>query len=267
MMANLDNAKDQPLAQELRRMVQALAAAGRASLPGSPDELLNSIVEAAARIFGAAAASILLVNEAEGILEFKVAYGASNRDLVGMRIPLNQGIAGYVAMSGQPIAISDVTQDTRFNRDFAKSTGYVPRSILATPLLVDDRVVGVMEVLDKINASSFGMQDMELLGLFARQAALAINQAQNIEDIYAVLLHSLKLLSTSDPDHITESLLASEKDSSMSGAHKDLLKIADQLNELSRLGEAEREMAVKILEAFSAYSQNKRHLSLGVPLR
>ncbi len=64
------------------------------ALPGSADALLRSIVEAAASIFGAAAASILLVNETESVLEFKVAHGASNRDLVGTRIPLDQGIAG-----------------------------------------------------------------------------------------------------------------------------------------------------------------------------
>jgi hypothetical protein len=97
------------------------------------------------------------VNEPDGVLEFKVAYGEGSRDLVGVRIPLNQGIAGYVAMSGQPIAISDVDQDARFNRDFARSTGYVPRSILATPLMAGDRVLGVMEILDKINAPAFGM--------------------------------------------------------------------------------------------------------------
>src|SRR4030065_2355586 len=134
-MGKPDGSKDNPLAAEVSRLVQSLAAAGKTVVPVSPDELLRSIVEAAARIFGAAAASILLVNELEGVLEFKVAHGASNRNLVGTRIPLNQGIAGYVAMSGQPIAISDVAQDTRFNRDFAKSTGYVPRSILAAPLL------------------------------------------------------------------------------------------------------------------------------------
>jgi len=96
------------LTEELGRLVQAIAAAGKSALPSSPDALLSSIVEAAAKIFGAAAASILLVNEKEGVLEFKVAYGVSNRDLVGTRIPLNQGIAGYVAMSAQPIAVSDV---------------------------------------------------------------------------------------------------------------------------------------------------------------
>ena len=262
-----DSPNNDPLVEELGRLVQALSSAGKTILPGSSDALLNSIVEAAARIFGAAAASILLVNEAEGVLVFKVAYGASDRDLVGTRIPINQGIAGYVAMSGQPIAISDVAQDTRFNRDFAKSTGYVPRSILATPLLAGERVLGVMEVLDKINAPSFGMQDMELLGLFARQAALAIDQAQNTENLSEALVLSLKRLAASDAEHPADSLLAALEAKPEAGSQNDLMKLAAILYEFSRMGEAERAMVLKILTAFAEYSQNQRRLNIGADWR
>lgn len=259
--------EENSLADELGRLVQALAAAGKATLPGSPDALLSSIVEAAARIFGAAAASILLLNEAEGVLEFKVTYGASNRNLVGTRIPLDQGIAGYVAMSGQPIAISDVAKDARFNRDFARSTGYVPQSILATPLTSGERILGVMEVLDKIDAPSFGMQDMELLGLFAHQAAIAIDQAQSIEHLGEALVLSLKRLASSDVEHPADSLLAALETKPDAGIQNDLIKLVDLLNEFSRLGEAEREMGLKILTVFAEYAQNQRRVNLGVGWR
>lgn len=249
---------DGPLAEQLGRLVQALAAAGRAALPGSADALLSSIVEAAASIFGAGAASILLVNEAEGVLEFKVARGASNRDLAGTRIPLDQGIAGYVVMTGQPIAISNVEQDARFNRDFAKSTGYVPRSILATPLMAGDRVLGVMEVLDKIDAPSFGMQDMELLGMFAHQAALAIDQAQSIENLGDALVISLKRLALSEPGQPSASLLAALEARPDTAVQNDVLELTGLLNEFSQLGEAERKTCLKILSAFGEYGRSRR---------
>jgi GAF domain-containing protein len=255
------------LVEELKRLIQSIEFAGKTVLAGSPDALLHSIVEAAARIFGAAAASILFVNEAEGVLEFKVAYGASNRDLAGTRIPLNQGIAGYVAMSGQPIAISDVDQDTRFNRDFAKSTGYVPRSILATPLMAGERVVGVMEVLDKISAPSFGMQDMELLGLFARQAALAIDQAQAVQNINQTLFNNLKKLAESDPDHPAENLISILGEKPPAGSQEDLQQLTDLLIEFSHMGEAERRAALKILATLAEYCQNQRSLNTGMSLR
>lgn len=262
-----DDEKNDSLADELGRLVQSLEAAGKTILPGSSDALLSSIVEAAARIFGAAAASILLVNEVDGTLEFKVAWGAGSEGLVGVRIPLNQGIAGYVAMSGQPIAISDVAQDTRFNRDFAKSTGYVPRSILAMPLLAGERVLGVMEVLDKISAPAFGMQDMELLGLFARQAALAIDQAQSIENLGNAILLSLKRLAASSGGQPAESLMEALEGAQEGMGKGDLLKLVNQLNEFSQMGEAEREMALSILAAVAEYGQNQRRLSRGAGWR
>jgi len=262
MVESTQNQND-PLVDEIRRLLQSLEAAGKVTLLGTPEALLKSIVEAAARIFGAAAASILLVNEAEGVLEFKVAYGASNKDLVGVRIPLNQGIAGYVAMSGQPIAISDVAQDTRFNQDFARSTGYVPHSILATPLLAGDRVLGVMEVLDKINAASFGMQDMELLGLFARQAALAIDQAQIIDNLGIALVTNLKRLVEPGLEGQTDHLQAVLNDLPVGDSQNDTLKLIELFAEFTRMGAAERDAGLKILATLAEYSQHQRQLRMG----
>jgi GAF domain-containing protein len=254
--------EENSMKRAIRNLLTALEAAGRSQLPGSNDALLRSIVEAAARIFQAAAASILLVNEQESILEFKVSTGAANQSLVGMRIPLDQGIAGYVAMTGQPIAISDVQEDARFNREFARSTGYVPRSILATPLTSGERVLGVMEVLDKIDAPSFGIQDMELLGLFAGQAALAIEISQKMERLGEALVNGLKTLATTgEEDH--DDVLAFLEESAKSGEGRDLLQVAGLLNEFSRLGDEERKAGLKILEAFAEYGRAKRQALRG----
>jgi GAF domain-containing protein len=261
-MTEQDEQNNNPLLNEIKLFLQSLNATGKVSLLGSPDALLKSIVEAAARIFGAAAASILLVNEADGVLEFKVTYGASNRDLIGTRIPLNQGIAGYVAMSGQPIAISDVAKDVRFNKDFAKSTGYVPQSILATPLLAGDRILGVMEVLDKINAPSFGMKDMELLGLFAKQAALAIDQTRNIELMSQAFVSGLKRFA--EADHLTiDNLISAIKIDPEENNQDDLTKLVDLIYGFSRMGEAERDVGLKILAAFVEYGHHKRQMKIG----
>ena len=162
------------IVNQLESLLKSIEASGRAILPRKNDELLRLIVEVAARIFDAAGASIALINEREQTLEFKVSYNQGDFDVVGMSIPIDKGIAGYVAMTGQPLAVSNVQQDPRFDRKFAESTGYVPDSILATPLLSGDRVIGVMEVLDKIDATSFGIQDMELLGMLSNLAALVV---------------------------------------------------------------------------------------------
>src|SRR5512138_3178795 len=198
-MAPDQNINEEKLSEQLQRLLLSIEASGRAILPKSNDTLLKSIVEAAARIFGAAAASILLVNEEQEALEFKVSTGEADHDLVGTMFPYDKGIAGYVFMTGMPIATSNVKEDKRFNQDFAQSTGYVPSSILATPLISsDDRIMGVMEVLDKLDAKSFDIKDMDLMGLFAQQASMAIEQSQQISEIQDAMVRALKRLAKVD---------------------------------------------------------------------
>ena len=257
-MTTSKGSPDANLSKQLKRLLAAIEASGHAILPKSNDELLKSIVEAAARIFGAAAASILLVNEQEQILEFKVATGKADRDLVGMKFPLDKGIAGYVVMTGQPLTISNVRQDKRFNQDFAKSTGYVPSSILAMPLLAGERVIGVMEVLDKINAASFGIQDMELLGMFAHQAAIAIDQSQRMDRIKDALVLGLKRLAQSDAAQPSPELLAALEESGDMPTSADLLALADLFNDISALGEAERKACLQVLKVFAEYQRSSR---------
>lgn len=254
--ASQDNSQ---LADELRQLMAAVEATGRALLPASNMELLQIVVDAAARIFGAAAASICLVDLAEQVLEFKVAYGAGKDEVLGMRIPIDRGIAGYVANTGQPIAISNVQQDPRFNQEFAKSTGYVPRSILATPLIIGDRVIGVMEVLDKISAPSFGMQDMELLGVFAQQAAIAIDQSQQMDELGRAVLSGIDQLLVHDgadqPSQIRRALEAGiDDDQTLRG---EMMELAGLFFEIGRAGEAERQACLQILTAFRDYLRSR----------
>jgi GAF domain-containing protein len=227
-------------------------------MPKSNDALLHSIVETAARIFGAAAASILLVNEAEEALEFKVSFGSADHDLIGTKFPYEKGIAGYVFMTGQPIATSNVREDKRFDQEFAKSTGYVPNSILATPLIsADDRIIGVMEVLDKIDEASFDMQDMELMALFAQQAALAIDQSQQTETIAQTLIDGLRHLADADGDSAELSEALKYAPGGGDGI-PEIMELADLFYDISQLGEAERKACLKILNVFAEYQKSHK---------
>lgn len=248
------------LGDQLLRLLESLKASGRALLPSSDLPLLQSIVDASARIFGAAAASIALVDEQRKELEFKVSHGAGNEEIVGMRIPIDKGIAGYVAMTGQPIGISNVRDDARFNKEFAESTGYVPQSILATPLLWGDRVIGVMSVLDKINAESFGMEEMELLGMFANQAAIAIFQAQQFRDISSAFVEGVKVIMADEES--AELLEILERSSQDRESTEDVLAMAELFSALSELGEPERKVCLQILTAFRDYARSQPSMML-----
>lgn len=259
-MTTNKESKDTKVLTQLKRLLASIEASGHAILLQSNDDLLKSIVEAAGRIFNAAAASILLVNEKEQVLEFKVAYGASNHDLVGVKFPMGKGIAGYVVMTGQPLAISNVRQDVRFNQDFAKSTGYVPNSILAMPMLSGERIIGVMEVLDKIDAASFGIQDMDLLGMFAHQAAIAIDQSQRMEQIEDTLLSGLKKIILNEPEMESTELLSMLNQTRDGETSSDLLALADLFYEISKLGEAEHKACLQVLKVFADYQRSKRRI-------
>ena len=260
-MPSENPSREERLAEQLQRLLRAIEVSGFAVMTHSTDALLKSIVEAAARLFGAAASSIALVDEREQTLKFVVAYGAGNEEVVGMSIPIDQGIAGYVAMTGQPIAVSNVQQDTRFNQSFAKTTGYVPRSILATPLLSADRVIGVMEVLDKIDAASFGIQDLELLGMFANQAAIAIQQSRQVENIGEALILGLRRLVLADSTARSGEIVSVlEEVQDGEAAPQEVLAIADLFNEISGLGEAERKACLEILTTFADYSRSQRRI-------
>jgi GAF domain-containing protein len=80
-----------------------------------------------------------------------------------------------------------VTADTRFSREAAESTGYVPNGLMAVPLLAEERALGVLEVLDRPQEAAFSLKEMELLGLFANEAAIALDLLQRAREARAVL--------------------------------------------------------------------------------
>jgi GAF domain-containing protein len=162
-------------------MADDLRAAVAAGVVGSDEahrELLQSVVEVARAIFAARAASIFLLDEAADELVFEAVAGHGESTLVGMRFPSARGVAGWVLVTRQPIAIEDVASDKRFASEVAESTGYLPAKLLACPLLHGERSVGVIEVLDPPASRRVSAADLDLLGLFANQAALALDLMQ-----------------------------------------------------------------------------------------
>ena len=137
--------------------------------------LLQAIVEAARAIFGAAASSVFLYDEERGELVFEAVAGQGSDELVGRRFPAGTGIAGSVLATRQPLVVEQVEQDPRFAREAAEATGYVPSGIMAVPLVSGDRPLGVLSVLDRRDRSRSALEEIELLGLFAEQAAIALD--------------------------------------------------------------------------------------------
>ena len=154
--------------------LRAAVAAGALGSEDSYRALLQSIVEVARAIFGARASSVFLFDEPSDELVFEAVAGEGADDLVGQRFPSSTGIAGWVLVTRQPLVVEELENDPRFAREAAESTGFVPKGIMAVPLLYEDNALGVLEVLDRPANAAFSLAEMELLGLFATQAATAL---------------------------------------------------------------------------------------------
>ena len=167
--------------------LRAAVAAGALGSEEGYRELLQSIVEVARAIFGARASSVFLHDEETDELVFEAVAGEGAGELIGQRFPSSTGIAGWVLVTRQPLVVDELDKDPRFAREAAESTGFVPKGLMAVPLLHEDRALGVLEVLDRPQNAAFSLAEMELLGLFANEAAIALDLLQKARSARAVL--------------------------------------------------------------------------------
>ncbi|MDQ5822264.1 MAG: GAF domain-containing protein [Actinomycetota bacterium] len=172
--------------EELRAAVAAGVLGAEESFQG----LLQSVVEVARAIFRAQASSIFLLDEETDELVFEAVAGEGSDTLRGRRFPSSTGVAGWVLVARQPLVIENVGEDPRFARDAAESTGYVPKGLMAVPLLHEERALGVLEVLDRPQEAPFSLAEIELLGLFANQAAIALDLLRRARRAQAAVLGS-----------------------------------------------------------------------------
>jgi len=208
----------------------AAVAAGMVASGERYAHLLGTIVEVARSIFSARASSILLLDESTNELVFEAVAGEGEEALRGLRFPVGTGIAGWVLAMRTPLVIEDVASDPRFASDIAVGTGYVPQGLMAVPLLYEERALGVLEVLDRPQESRFTLGEMQLLGLFANQAAVALDLLQRAR--------------------AAESLLAGE------GELAVVARVAAALNDL---GEEARPAALGLLAALDDLLRSLPH--------
>jgi predicted Ser/Thr protein kinase len=140
----------------------------------APGELLEAIVRTTAGVFEAAAASVALVDPATAELVYQSSWGAGADEVVGVRLPLGEGLSGSVVASGVGLAIPDCRSDPRFAERIAQKTGYVPHTMLIAPLRRDRQVIGILSVLDRRDGGSYGPQDLDRADLFAELAVASL---------------------------------------------------------------------------------------------
>jgi signal transduction protein with GAF and PtsI domain len=235
-------------------LVQALGdALGDAVRPRRLDEELRAVVTAVRTTFDAAACSFAVVEPDGATLRFVVADGAGADAIVGVTMPVSRGIAGWVAMSGEPIQIGDVATDQRFARDVAESTDYVPTTILAAPVVdAAGDTAGVIEVLDPRAGSREPGRDLAVLGLVATQLASVVRLSALYDALGTGLLRTL-----ADPEGTGQfdEALAAVEDPDAGVALRDL---AASFRDIAEAGPATARLGQRVLAEVATFARSTR---------
>lgn len=147
------------------------------------NQLLELILETGTRVMGAMASSLLLLDQKTKKLYFKVTTGDKKEAVKDFEVRLGQGIAGYVAQTGTPLLIDDVSKDPRWYRHISDQIGFDTRSIICVPMKTGGKIIGAIEFINKIGGGAFSDDDLGLLAVFADLAALAIINARKFQQV------------------------------------------------------------------------------------
>jgi signal transduction histidine kinase len=207
------------------------------------DTLLNDIVRASADITHAEAASILLYDDTSRQLYFQVATNIDEPTMRGFVVPLEKSIAGWVVTNRKSVRIDDAHKDLRFFSDIEQTIGYSTKSLLGIPLITKNKVVGVLEVLNK-RRGRFSDADESMLTVLGAQAAVAIENARLFQqsDLIAEFVHELRTplasLSTATYLLLRPEMSREQRDQIVNNIHNETLRLnslASSFLDLARL--------------------------------
>ncbi len=145
---------------------------------GKIQNLLEMIMDKCMKVMMVEAVSLLLVTSDKKHLEFRVALGPKGKDVKRYKLKLGQGIAGTVAKSGKALLVPNAYDDDRFDPRFDRVSGFKTESILCVPLVFHNKVLGVVQALNRFDSKPFSEHDLSTFKIFATQAALAIQNTR-----------------------------------------------------------------------------------------
>ncbi|MGE5641894.1 MAG: sensor histidine kinase [Byssovorax cruenta] len=207
------------------------------------DTLLDDIVRASADITHAEAASILLYDDTSRQLYFQVATNIDEPTMRGLVVPLEKSIAGWIVTNRKSVRIDDAHKDLRFFSDVEQTVGYETKSLLGIPLITKNKVVGVLEVINK-KRGRFTDPDESMLTVLGAQAAVAIENARLFQqsDLIAEFVHELRTplasLSTATYLLLRPEMSREQRDQIVNNIHNETLRLnslASSFLDLARL--------------------------------
>jgi len=234
-----------------------------------PKEVRRRAMQAATRLMNCEAGSLLLIDEEKNELFFEVALGDKGEAVKEVRLKMGEGIAGWVV-------VPDVTKDSRHSTSVDEKSGYTTKNILCIPVLVKQKVVGVLQAINKLGNEPFSEEDIELFQLLANQVAIAIENSNLYEEIHAAFLEVSEALAQSiekrDPytgGHTKRVLafsLAIAKYMNLSTGEIENLKVAAILHDIGKIGVEDRILRKKEKLTEEEYKEIQKHPIVGTEI-
>lgn len=209
------------------------------------DQFMTNIMRMAHNALSASASLLLLVDEEKQELFLKFADGPVKQKLRRLHVDRQSGIAGWIVQNGKPLVVNDAEKNKNYYRLIDNATSFKTRSIIGVPLIIDDKVIGVIEVLNKLDGSDFNRNDLRILTGMATTAALAIEKVRlnaSLFDAYKNTIKALVLLAdskeTSGRGHskrVSEYSLMAATNMSLSVKEKETIEYAAILHDIGKL--------------------------------
>ncbi len=210
------------------------------------EEVLDLIMSQAKEVLDAEASSVFLIDEEKNELYFVSATGTGGGKAKRVRVPWGKGIVGWVAETGETLLVPDVAKDKRFYRKVDEETDFVTKSILAVPLVVKGRVVGVAESLNKKGTSGFTQDYVELFEAFARHAAVAVDNARLYSELEELFKSSIRAVvfvveakdkyTRGHTERVTEYSVMAARELGLSKDEVKRVEIASLLHDIGKIG-------------------------------
>ncbi|MFN3699641.1 MAG: HD domain-containing phosphohydrolase, partial [Dictyoglomus sp.] len=236
-------------------------------------ELLELIMSLVKDKLNVEACSLMLLDSNKKELSFEVALGDKGEEIKRYTIKVGEGIAGKVAESKKPIISNNVAKNPLFEPKFDYLTSFKTKSLICVPIICQDEIIGVIEIINKKNSEKFSKSDLRLLQAIANQSAIAIKNAllyQELKDLFFDTIGSLaSAIDAKDPythghsKRVSEISVLIGKELGFSEEFLEKIRLAGLLHDIGKIGIEDRILSKKDKLTTEEYEIIKKHPSIG----
>lgn len=208
-------------------------------------QMLEQVIKMAQTVLGVEAASILLFRDNDQELYFEAASGPVGKVLKQVKLNCQYGIAGQVARTGKPLVVNDVTRNENFHKMIDTTTGFITKSLVCAPLIVRRRILGVIEVLNKLDGTIFGEKDLDIVNAIASTTAEAVENTKShqivLDTFKATITSMISAIDSKDPtmrghsQRVTEYTLLAGTYFSLTPDEMETLEYAAMLHDFGKI--------------------------------